>query len=48
MANRIRFAFATCQDWPTGYYTAYRDMLRQDLDLIPRPRRGPLARTVAA
>ena len=28
MAREIRFAFATCQDWPSGYYTAYRDMLR--------------------
>ena len=34
MARRIRFAFATCQDWPSGYYTAYRDMLKQDLDLV--------------
>src|SRR5262245_23947226 len=32
MASRIRFAFATCQDWPSGYYTAYRDMVDQDLD----------------
>lgn len=24
----------TCQDWPSGYYTAYRDMLRNDLDLV--------------
>jgi alkaline phosphatase D len=31
---RIRFAFATCQDWPSGYYTAYRDMLSHDLDLV--------------
>ena len=29
-----RFAFATCQDWPSGYYTAYRDMLSNDLDLV--------------
>jgi alkaline phosphatase D len=32
--NEIRFAFATCQDWPSGYYTAYRDMLQNDLDLV--------------
>ena len=32
--RRLRFAFATCQDWPSGYYTAYRDMIRQDLDLV--------------
>jgi alkaline phosphatase D len=34
MAPEIRFAFATCQDWPSGYYTAYRDMLKNDLDLV--------------
>jgi alkaline phosphatase D len=34
MIQQLRFAFATCQDWPSGYYTAYRDMLRQDLDLV--------------
>lgn len=27
-------AFASCQLYETGYYTAYRDMVRQDLDLI--------------
>ncbi len=34
MVQQIRFAFATCQDWPSGYYTAYRDMLRNDLDVV--------------
>ena len=34
MVERIRFAFATCQDWPSGFYTAYRDMLKNDLDLV--------------
>ena len=34
MARELRFAFATCQDWPSGYYTAYRDMLQNDLDLV--------------
>ncbi len=34
MARELRFAFATCQDWPSGYYTAYRDMLRNDLDVV--------------
>jgi alkaline phosphatase D len=33
-ARAIRFAFATCQDWPSGYYTAYREMLQNDLDLV--------------
>ena len=31
---RLRFAFATCQEWPSGYYTAYRDMLDNDLDFV--------------
>jgi alkaline phosphatase D len=34
MAREVRFAFATCQDWPSGYYTAYRDMQQYDLDLV--------------
>ncbi len=34
LARELRFAFATCQDWPSGYYTAYRDMLKNDLDLV--------------
>jgi alkaline phosphatase D len=32
--DELRFAFVTCQDWPSGYYTAYRDMVKQDLDLV--------------
>jgi alkaline phosphatase D len=32
--RQLRFAFATCQDWPSGYYTAYRDMVENDLDLV--------------
>ena len=31
--HELRFAFVTCQDWPSGHYTAYRDMLGRDLDL---------------
>jgi len=34
LVDEVRFAFATCQDWPSGYYTAYRDMLQHDLDLV--------------
>jgi len=34
MVPEIRFAVATCQDWPSGYYTAYRDMVEQELDLV--------------
>lgn len=30
----INFAFATCQRWSSGYYTAYRDMVQNDLDLV--------------
>ena len=32
--RKLRFAFATCQDWPSGYYTAYRDMVENDLDVV--------------
>jgi alkaline phosphatase D len=32
--EKVRFAAVTCQDWPSGFYTAYRDMLQQDLDLV--------------
>ncbi len=32
--RQLQFAFATCQDWPSGFYTAYRDMLQNDLDVV--------------
>ncbi|RYG36017.1 alkaline phosphatase [bacterium] len=32
--DRLRFAFASCQNWPVGYYAAYRHMAEQDFDLI--------------
>ena len=32
--DRLRFAFATCQDWPSGHYIAYRDMVENDLDIV--------------
>jgi len=32
--NRLRFAFASCQEWQTGFYTAYRHMAQEDLDLV--------------
>ena len=35
--ERLRFAFASCQHWEQGYFTAYRHMLRRR----PRPRRPP-------
>ena len=33
-ADQLTFAVATCQDVPSGYYTAYRDMVQNDLDLV--------------
>ena len=32
--DRVRFAFASCQDPEDGYYTAYRHMAAEDLDFI--------------
>jgi alkaline phosphatase D len=32
--EKLRFAFASCQHYETGYYTAYEHMIREDLDLI--------------
>lgn len=31
---RLRFAFASCQNWPNGYFSAYRRMAEEDLDLV--------------
>lgn len=30
----LRFAFASCQAWHDGYYTAYNHMAEEDLDLV--------------
>lgn len=30
----LTFAFASCQNYPGGYYTAYRHMAEEDLDII--------------
>ena len=30
----LTFAFASCQAWPDGYYSAYRRMAEEDLDLV--------------
>lgn len=30
----FRFAFASCQRWDHGLFTAYRDMAQQDVDLV--------------
>jgi len=32
--KELTFAFASCQAWPDGFYTAYRRMNEQDLDLV--------------
>ena len=32
--DRLRFAFASCQHYEHGYYTAYRHMAEDDLDLV--------------
>lgn len=32
--ERLRFAFASCQSYTAGYYTAYEHMAREDLDLV--------------
>ncbi len=33
-AARLRFAFASCQNYEHGYYTAYRHMAAEELDLV--------------
>jgi alkaline phosphatase D len=33
-AERMRFAFASCQQYEQGYYAAYRHMAAEDLDLV--------------
>ncbi|QJR19642.1 alkaline phosphatase D family protein [Pelagibacterium halotolerans] len=32
--DRFTFAFASCQQYEQGYYSAYRDMAQRDLDLV--------------
>jgi alkaline phosphatase D len=34
MAERLRFAFASCQHFEAGLYTAYEHMARESLDLV--------------
>ncbi|MGN6133052.1 MAG: alkaline phosphatase D family protein [Aureliella sp.] len=34
LPDRLRFAFASCQHYETGYFTAYKHMLEDDLDLV--------------
>jgi alkaline phosphatase D len=32
--SHLRFAFASCQNWEHGYYTAHRHLAQEDLDLV--------------
>jgi alkaline phosphatase D len=32
--DRLRFAFASCQDYQAGYYTAYPHLVAEDLDFV--------------
>lgn len=34
LPSRLRFAFASCQHWEQGYFSAYRPMVADDLDLV--------------
>ncbi|WP_238580843.1 alkaline phosphatase D family protein [Streptomonospora alba] len=34
MAGSLSFAFASCQKWDQGHYTAYEHMAQEDLDLV--------------
>ena len=33
-ANGLAFAFVSCQSWSAGYFTAYRHLAKDDLDLV--------------
>ncbi len=32
--DRLKFAFVSCQHWEHGYYTAYRHLANEDLDVV--------------
>jgi alkaline phosphatase D len=32
--DRLRFVYACCQDWGSGFYSAYRHMAEEDIDLV--------------
>lgn len=32
--DKLSFAFASCQNWQAGFYTAYQHMAKDDLDLV--------------
>lgn len=33
-ADRLRFAFASCQDWQDGHYSAHEHLAAEDIDLV--------------
>lgn len=33
-SSELRFAFVSCQDWQNGYYTAFRRLAEDDVDLV--------------
>lgn len=32
--DKLNFAFASCQNWEQGYFTAYKHMAQEDLDVV--------------
>jgi alkaline phosphatase D len=34
MLGQLTFAFASCQDWQNGYYTAHQNLAKEDLELV--------------
>ena len=34
LPSRLKFAFASCQQWEAGFWTAYQHMLAEDPDLV--------------
>ena len=32
--DKLNFAFASCQEWQDGYYTAYKHLAQEDLDFV--------------
>jgi alkaline phosphatase D len=34
LANRLRIAYASCQRWEHGYFSAYTHMLQEDVDFV--------------
>ncbi len=34
LPEKLKFAFASCQHWESGHYTAYEHMAKEDLDMV--------------